>query len=83
MAPSQQEIESYTAKGWRADDGGGNRRALPEEPAKGENDSVRVTLVHVPEINIREVRTKMGLSQAQFRHQVRLPARHAAQLGAR
>jgi putative transcriptional regulator len=66
VAPSQQEIESYTAQGWRADDGGGNRRALPEEPAKGENDSVRVTLVHVPEINIREVRTKMGLSQAQF-----------------
>ncbi len=34
--------------------------------AKGENDNVRVTLVRVPEVNIREIRTKMGLSQAQF-----------------
>jgi len=25
-----------------------------------------VTLVHVPEVDMREVRTKMGLSQAQF-----------------
>jgi putative transcriptional regulator len=33
---------------------------------KGENDNVRVTLVHVPEIDVREVRTKMRLSQAQF-----------------
>ena len=33
---------------------------------RGENDDVRVTLVHVPEINVREVRTKFGLSQAQF-----------------
>ena len=28
---------------------------------KGENDNVRVTLVHVPEVDL-----KMGLSQAQF-----------------
>ncbi len=33
---------------------------------RGENDNVRVTLVHVPEVNVRAVRTKMGLSQAQF-----------------
>jgi putative transcriptional regulator len=33
---------------------------------RGENDDVRVTLVHVPEIDVREVRRKMKLSQAQF-----------------
>jgi putative transcriptional regulator len=33
---------------------------------RGENDDVRVTLVHVPEVDVRQVRTKMGLSQAQF-----------------
>jgi putative transcriptional regulator len=33
---------------------------------RGENENVRVTLVQVPEIDVREVRTKMGLSQAQF-----------------
>jgi putative transcriptional regulator len=32
----------------------------------GENDNVRVTLVHVPDVDVRKVRTKMGLSQAQF-----------------
>jgi len=32
----------------------------------GENDHVRVTVVHVPEVDVRKVRTKMGLSQAQF-----------------
>lgn len=32
----------------------------------GENEDVRVTLVQVPEVDVREVRTKMGLSQAQF-----------------
>jgi len=40
---------------------------------RGENDDVRVTLVHVPEVNIREVRTKMGLSQAQFATRFGLP----------
>jgi putative transcriptional regulator len=34
--------------------------------ARGDQDDVRVTLVEVPEIDVREVRTKMGLSQAQF-----------------
>jgi len=33
---------------------------------RGENDDVRVTLVHVPEIDVRAVRAKMGLSQAEF-----------------
>ena len=33
---------------------------------RGENENVRVTLVHVPEVDVREVRTRMGLSQAQF-----------------
>jgi putative transcriptional regulator len=33
---------------------------------RGENDDVRVTLVHVPEVDVREVRASMGLSQAQF-----------------
>jgi len=33
---------------------------------RGENDEVRVTLVHVPEVDVRKVRTKMGLSQAEF-----------------
>ena len=33
---------------------------------RGENNDVHVTLVHVPQVDVREVRTKMGLSQAQF-----------------
>lgn len=33
---------------------------------RGENDEVRVTLVQVPDVDVREVRTNMGLSQAQF-----------------
>ena len=33
---------------------------------RGENENVRVTLVHVPEVDVRAVRTKMGLSQTQF-----------------
>jgi putative transcriptional regulator len=32
----------------------------------GENDNVRVTLVHVPEVDVRKVRLQMGLSQAEF-----------------
>ncbi len=32
----------------------------------GENDNVRVTLVQVPEVDVRKVRMKMKLSQAQF-----------------
>ena len=33
---------------------------------RGENDNARVTLVHVPKVDIRKVRTRMGLSQGQF-----------------
>ena len=33
---------------------------------RGENGDARVTLVHVPKVDVREVRTQMGLSQAQF-----------------
>src|SRR3981081_1270512 len=34
--------------------------------SKGENENVRVPLVHVPKVDVRKVRLKMGLSQAQF-----------------
>ena len=40
---------------------------------KGENDDVRVTLVHVPQVDVRQVRRKMGLSQAQFAAKFGLP----------
>jgi putative transcriptional regulator len=33
---------------------------------RGENENVRVTLVRVPDVDVREVRTIMGLSQAEF-----------------
>jgi putative transcriptional regulator len=33
---------------------------------KGENDNVRVTMVQVPRVDVRKVRLKMKLSQAQF-----------------
>ncbi len=33
---------------------------------QGEHDNARVTLVHVPEVDVRKVRLKMKLSQAQF-----------------
>jgi putative transcriptional regulator len=33
---------------------------------RGENACARVTLVHAPDVNVREIRAKMGLSQAQF-----------------
>ena len=40
---------------------------------KGDNDNVRVTLVRVPDVNVRKVRLKMGLSQAQFATRFGLP----------
>jgi putative transcriptional regulator len=40
---------------------------------RGENTDVRVTLVHVQEVNVREVRSKMGLTQAQFATKFGLP----------
>ena len=33
---------------------------------RAENDDVQVTVARAPEVDVREVRTKMGLSQAQF-----------------
>ena len=33
---------------------------------KGENDEVRITLVRVPSVDVRKVRLKMKLSQAEF-----------------
>lgn len=33
---------------------------------RGENDDLRVTVVRVPDVNVREVRTNIGLSQAEF-----------------
>jgi putative transcriptional regulator len=40
---------------------------------RGENDNVRVTLVHVPDVDVRKVRKKMRLSQAQFATKFGLP----------
>jgi putative transcriptional regulator len=34
--------------------------------SRGKKTNARVTLVHVPDVDVREVRMKMGLSQAQF-----------------
>ena len=39
----------------------------------GENDRVRVTVDHVPDVDIRKVRRKMGLSQVQFAAKFGLP----------
>jgi hypothetical protein len=33
---------------------------------RGKSDRVRVTLVEGPDVNVRDVRQRMGLSQAQF-----------------
>lgn len=41
--------------------------------SRGENTRVRVTLVQVPEVDVRELRQKMGLSQAQFATKFGLP----------
>jgi putative transcriptional regulator len=40
---------------------------------RGESTNARVTLVHVPEIDERKVRTKMGLSQTEFATKFGLP----------
>ncbi len=48
---------------------------------RGENENARVTLVHVPEVHVRKVRTQMGLSQGQFGDEVRFSTSHVAQLG--
>jgi putative transcriptional regulator len=40
---------------------------------RGDNHRARVTLVHVPDVDVRGVRQKMGLSQAQFATKFGLP----------
>ncbi len=40
---------------------------------RGENADVRVTLVHIPEVDVRTVRRKMGLSQSEFATKFGLP----------
>jgi putative transcriptional regulator len=40
---------------------------------RGESNNARVTLVHVPEVDVRKVRTKMGLSQSEFATKFGLP----------
>jgi putative transcriptional regulator len=40
---------------------------------RGKNENVRVTLVRVPEVNVREVRRNMGLSQAEFANKFGFP----------
>jgi putative transcriptional regulator len=40
---------------------------------RGENTNVCVTLVHIPEVDVRKVRMKMGLSQAEFATRFGLP----------
>jgi len=40
---------------------------------RGENDQVRVTMVHVPDVDVRLVRRRMGLSQMQFATKFGLP----------
>jgi putative transcriptional regulator len=40
---------------------------------RGKSDRVRVTLVQAPEVDVRDVRTKMRLSQAQFANKFGFP----------
>jgi putative transcriptional regulator len=40
---------------------------------QGEKGRVNVTLVNVPDVNVRKVRTKMKLSQVQFANRFGLP----------
>ena len=40
---------------------------------RGESTRARVTLVHIPEIDVRKLRAKMGLSQAEFATKFGLP----------
>ena len=40
---------------------------------RGDNDRARVTLVEIPDVDVRRVRLKMGLSQAQFATKFGLP----------
>jgi len=40
---------------------------------RGNNKKVQVTLIEVPEVDVRAVRTRMGLSQSQFATKFGLP----------
>jgi putative transcriptional regulator len=40
---------------------------------RGEDANVRVTLFHIPEVDVRKVRTTTGLSQAEFATKFGLP----------
>lgn len=40
---------------------------------RGESTNARVTLIHIPEVDVRKVRTKMGLSQSEFATKFGLP----------
>ena len=40
---------------------------------RGESTRARVTLVHIPEIDVRKLRAKMGLSQSEFATKFGLP----------
>lgn len=40
---------------------------------RGESTNVRVTLVHIPQVDVRKVRTRMGLSQSEFATKFGLP----------
>ena len=48
----------------------------------GENNDLRVTRVHLPEVDVREVRNKLDLSQAQFATKFGFPAPALHYLGA-
>jgi len=41
---------------------------------KGENDNVRVSLVRAPQVDVKRVRLKMGLSQSEFAIKFGFPA---------
>ncbi|HTU44361.1 MAG TPA: helix-turn-helix domain-containing protein [Bryobacteraceae bacterium] len=41
--------------------------------SRGENDRVRVTVVTIPEVDVRQVRRRMGLSQTEFATKFGLP----------
>ena len=50
--------------------------------SKGEEVGVRVTQVQIPDVDVSEVRHRMGLSQSQFATEIRVPASNIAKLGA-
>ena len=65
---TKQAVKKRTSEHKRQTVGESIIRGLKEAIAwtEGRNDGVRVTLVDVPEVDVRKVRLKMRLSQAQF-----------------